>query len=88
MGEQLANALHSCRGAAPAGSALQAHCAEGESLLANQTLKMSRDAGVPWWGFMEGHVNRTIYESDINLGQPDANDCAQLEYSCKSPENS
>ena len=88
MGEHLANALHSHRQVAPAGSALRAHCAEGESILAAQTLTMSRAGEEPWWGYlaMVTHVNKTIYECDVKLGQPSATECAQLVYSQSSSE--
>ena len=88
VGEHLADALHSHRRAAPPGSAIQAHYAEGESLLAEQTLIMSRGGSEPWWGYLPvaQQVNIMDYECDNKLGQPNATDCAQLEHSQISTE--
>ena len=44
---------------------------------------MSRGGREPWWGYIPiaQQVNAMVYECDTKLGQPNANDCAHLEYS-------
>ena len=44
---------------------------------------MLRGGKEPWWGYvpLTQQVNTMLYECDNNLGQLNAADCAQLEYS-------